>query len=72
MPLPSELLNAMDETTVVGDLDAFMVYLESGQAWQDWRHLHATAVKELEGFIQSRSRSWRHIVTQGSESSAVL
>ena len=72
MPLPSELLNAMDETTVVGDLDAFMVYLESGQAWQDWKRLHAAAVKELDGFVQARSRSWRHIITQSSESAAAL
>lgn len=72
MPLPSELLDATDETTVVGDLDAFMVYLESGQAWQDWRRLHATAVKELEYFMQSRSRSWHHIITAGSDSPAVM
>ena len=72
MPLPSELLDATDETTVVGDLEAFMVYLESGQAWQDWRRLHATAVQELEGFMQARSRSWGHIVTPGAEPAAVL
>jgi hypothetical protein len=72
MPLPNELLNAMDETTVIGDLDAFMAYVESGQAWLDWRQLRAMAVKELDGFIQSRSRSWHHIVSQGPEPSLAL
>jgi hypothetical protein len=67
MPLPNALLDAPDDTTVIGDLDAFMAYVESGQAWQDWCQLHAAAVKELDRFIRARSRSWQHIVCHGSE-----
>ena len=36
MPLPVELLEEPAETTVVGDIEAFMAYVESGQALQDW------------------------------------
>jgi hypothetical protein len=72
MPLPNALLNTTDDTTIIGDMEAFMVYIESGQACHDWWQLHAVAMKELDSFIQSRSRSWNHIVCQGSEPSLAL
>jgi hypothetical protein len=36
MPLPPDLVDVPEETTVVGDVDAFIKYIESGQALQDW------------------------------------
>ena len=36
MPLPSELIDTSEEPTVVGDLDAFIADVESGQARPDW------------------------------------
>ena len=38
MPLPDELWDEIvpETTTVVGDVDAFCLYVESGSAWQDW------------------------------------
>ena len=35
MAFPSNLLDVWEETAVVGDVEAFMDYLESGQAAQD-------------------------------------
>jgi hypothetical protein len=37
MVLPSNLLDVWEETAVVGDVEAFMDYLESGQAAQDYK-----------------------------------
>ena len=48
MPLPPELLEHPDETTVIGDVDAFIDYIESGQALQDWNERLAARLKELE------------------------
>ena len=48
MPLPPELAETLEETTVVGDLDAFIAYLESGQALQDWNERIAQTARELE------------------------
>ena len=36
MPLPWELLDIEEETTVVGDVDALIAHIESGEALQDW------------------------------------
>jgi hypothetical protein len=48
MPLPPELAEIAEETTVIGDVDAFMEYIESGQALQDWNERIAQRMKELE------------------------
>jgi hypothetical protein len=48
MPLPPELIEEPDETTVIGDLDAFMNYIESGQAERDWHERLAMRLRELE------------------------
>jgi hypothetical protein len=47
MPLPPELAELPEDTAVVGDLDAFMDYIESGQAQQDWNERLAQRIKEL-------------------------
>jgi hypothetical protein len=66
VPLPSKLIDEPDNTAVIGDLDAFMAYVESGQAWQDWRTLQEAARKELDSFLRTRNYYWRHIVYQDS------
>jgi hypothetical protein len=48
MPLPPELAEEHDDTTVVGDIDAFIAYVESGQAMLDWQERMALRLKELE------------------------
>ena len=47
MPLPAELLDVVEETTVVGDVDAFLYYLETGQAARDYETRLALRIKEL-------------------------
>jgi hypothetical protein len=48
MPLPPELADTPEDTTVIGDLDAFIDYLESGQALRDWNERIAQRAKELD------------------------
>ena len=38
MPLPRELWDDVvpESTTVVGDIDRFVAYIEYGDAWRDW------------------------------------
>jgi hypothetical protein len=48
VPLPPELAEIPEETAVIGDVDAFIKYLESGQALQDWNERIAQRLKELE------------------------
>jgi hypothetical protein len=48
MPLPPELIEHPDDTTVIGDIDAFIEYLESGQALRDWNERLAATLRELE------------------------
>ena len=49
-------------TVVIGDLDAFVAYVESGQALQAWWVLRAEADVSREAFLRSQSEAWRHIV----------
>jgi hypothetical protein len=48
MPLPPELAEHPDETAVVGDIEVFIEYVESGQALKDWNERMAQRLKELE------------------------
>lgn len=48
MTLPNELLNVLEDTEVVGDVDAFMAYVDSGQAALDWHGRMAMRQKELD------------------------
>lgn len=38
MPLPRELWDDIvpESTTVVGDIETFVAYVEYGDAWRDW------------------------------------
>ena len=38
MIMPQNLQEVEEQTTVVGDVDAFIAYLESGQAWAEWNN----------------------------------
>lgn len=51
MPLPPELWQEPEDTTVIGDLDLFIEYLESGQAEQDWHELIAIWLRELDHWV---------------------
>lgn len=64
MSLPLELVAAPEETTVVGDIDAFMVYVESGQAYQDWQRLQAPLRHEIRPVETTRERHHPHRYAQ--------
>jgi hypothetical protein len=48
MPLPPELAETSEETALLGDVDAFLAYYESGQAFADWHERMARSTRELE------------------------
>ena len=51
MALPPELLEHPDDTAVIGNIDDFITYIESGQALQDWHQRIAAAMKEMENLF---------------------
>ena len=57
MTLPFEFYETLNDTDVIGDLDEFIAYIDSGQARHDWRALEADAKRQLEPHRQGRSRS---------------
>ncbi len=60
--LPPEFLTAPDETMVIGDLEAFSTYIETGQASQDWETCCRAAAREREAFFIANQHLWHHIV----------
>jgi hypothetical protein len=62
--LPPELALASEETTVVGDIDAFIEYVESGQALRDWHERLAILTEECDTFLREHSHVWSHIIIQ--------
>ena len=65
--LPPELALASDETTVVGDIDAFIEYVESGQALRDWHERLAILTEECDAFLREHSHVWSHIIIQSQK-----
>jgi hypothetical protein len=63
--MPAELAIALEETTVVGDVDAFIEYLENGQALRDWHERLAVQAEECDAFLHEHRHVWSHIVIQG-------
>ncbi len=60
--LPSEFLTTSDATMVCGDLDAFFLYFETGQAFEDWQVCCRAAARQREAFFTSNKHLWHHIV----------
>ena len=59
---PIELQEVSADTTIVGDVDAFIDYVESGQALHDWQERRAGALKEIERFFRTNQRVWQYPV----------
>jgi hypothetical protein len=64
--MPIELAIAPEETMIVGDIDAFMTYFESGQARSDWDERLAAQTEECDAFLREHSHVWSHIIIQGT------
>jgi hypothetical protein len=62
--LPPELALASEETTIVGDIDTFIEYVESGQALRDWHERLAVLTAECDTFLREHSHVWSHIIIQ--------
>jgi hypothetical protein len=62
--LPPELALASEETTIVGDIDTFIEYVESGQALRDWHERLAILAEECDTFLREHSHVWSHIIIQ--------
>ena len=70
--MPAELAVALEETTVVGDVDAFIEYLENGQALHDWHARLAAQAEECDAFLREHNHVWSHIVIRGHTPDAGL
>ena len=62
--LPPELALTTEETTVVGDIDAFIAYVERGQALRAWHERLALLAEECDAFLREHSHVWSHIIIQ--------
>jgi hypothetical protein len=60
MYMPIEIQEMPADTTVMGDIDAFIAYIESGQALNEWQKCHAKARQEIERDLRSHHRLGRH------------
>jgi hypothetical protein len=56
MHMPIEIQEMPADTTVMGDIDAFIAYIESGQALNEWQKCHAKALQEIERCLRSNYR----------------
>lgn len=63
--LPAELAIEPEDTTVIGDVEAFMEYVESGQALRDWHDRIAALSAECDAFLREHSHVWNHIIIRG-------
>lgn len=52
MTLPIELQRVPEETTVVGNMDEIVEYIESGRAYLDWNIQYAKRLKLLDDLYQ--------------------
>jgi hypothetical protein len=62
--LPPELALTSEETTVVGDIEAFIADVERGQALHDWHERLAILTEECDMFLREHSHVWSHIIIQ--------
>ena len=70
MHLPIEIQEMPVDTTVMGDVDAFITYVESGQALDEWQKYHAKALQEIERCFRSHHRVRRYTVHGRENASA--
>ena len=68
--MPPELAAISEDTTVVGDVDAFIAYVENGQALRDWHERIAVLTEECDTFLREHSHVWSHIIIQGQPTNA--
>ena len=69
--LPSELAVYPEETTVVGDIDEFIDYMENGQALRDWRDRMKAQREECDAFLHEHSHVWSHIIICASRNNNI-
>lgn len=53
---------AQETTTVIGDVDAFIKYVESGQARKEWNEKILALQKEFNAYVKEHPHVWDHIV----------
>ncbi|MGE3540272.1 MAG: hypothetical protein AB7N91_22885 [Candidatus Tectimicrobiota bacterium] len=63
--LPAELSVEPEDTTVIGDIEAFMTYVENGQALRDWQDRLVALSEECDAFLREHSHVWSHIIIRG-------
>ena len=60
--LPFKYHAISDDTVVIGDLNAFMQYVDTGLAYRDWQDRCEVAAREREDFFRDNQHFWHQIV----------
>lgn len=51
-----------EATAVIGDVDEFMEYVESGQSLKEWNEKILALTKEFDEYVKEHSHVWDHII----------
>lgn len=51
MPMPPELAELPESTAIVGNIEAFILYVSSGEALKDWNERIAQRMKDFETYL---------------------
>ncbi|MEK7074872.1 MAG: hypothetical protein AAB968_03845 [Patescibacteria group bacterium] len=51
-----------EETAVIGDVDEFIKYVESGQALKEWNEKILALNKDFDEYVKQHAQVWNHIV----------
>jgi hypothetical protein len=57
MILPRHLQDdfVQEQTAVIGNIEAFITYIEEGHAWRDWQNLVTTVIEDIKNDYGSLS-----------------
>lgn len=66
MTMPVELHMEFEETSVIGDVNAFIAYCEDGRAYLDWCDRIAVLTEEWDAFLREHHHVWQHIIIDTS------
>ena len=51
-----------EETAVIGDVDEFMKYVESGRALKEWNEKILALNKDFDEYVKEHAHVWDHIL----------
>ena len=62
--MPVELCMVREETTVIGNVDDLIDYIENGQAQRDWYDRITIVTEECDCYLKEHRDVWSNIIIQ--------